>query len=106
MRMAQSEHHSKAEHQLKVEQQLFDVHTILDVKRAELELVVAQLVTAEQHASETGERVAQAETPLAARDYSAARHRLRQLQRRRDEALAEVENLVSTQDELLAKLVG
>jgi len=103
--MAQPEHHFP-EHHFKVEQQLFDVHAHLDVKRAELEFVAGRMAAARLSAEEAGARVAQAETPLAQREYSAARRRLTEIERRHAEAAHEVVSLESTQDALLAKLVG
>ena len=89
-----------------VEQQLFDVHARLNVKRAELELVVARLALARHQVEETGSRVALAETPLAQREHSLARKRLHTREKRHHETTEELDGLLSTQDALLAKLVG
>ncbi|HVB00673.1 MAG TPA: hypothetical protein VNE42_05370 [Acidimicrobiales bacterium] len=97
---------ARSEHQFKVEQQLFDVHAHLDVKRAELEFVTGRMADARLSAEEAGARVALAETPLAQREYSKARRRLADLAQRHAEATHEVVSLESTQDALLAKLVG
>ncbi len=100
-----SEHHVP-EHFVMVEQQLFDVHAILDVRRAELELVAIQLMDAQHIFEEANARVALAETPLAQREHGEARRRLHELQIRHERATQEVNELVSTKDMLLAKLVG
>jgi hypothetical protein len=100
MQMAQPEHN------VMVEQQLFDVHAHVNVKRAELELVVAQLASARHDLEQTGSRVALAETPLAQREHSVARRRLHDLEKRHLETAQELDRLLSTQDALLAKLVG
>jgi len=57
-------------------------------------------------ATQAGARVALAETPLAQREFSKARRRLTDLEKRHAEAIHEVASLESTQDALLAKLVG
>ena len=97
---------TRSEDHFKVEQQLFDVHAHLDVKRAELEFVAGRMATARMSAQAACARVALAETPLAQREYSKARRRLADLEQRHAEATHEVASLESTQDALLAKLVG
>lgn len=100
MRIAQSEH------QTKVEQQLFDVHAHLDIKRAELEFVQRRVSIARVDVEAAGSRVALAETAQAQLEFNAARDRFRVLNRRLEEASLEVDQLVDSQDTLLAKLVS
>lgn len=96
----------QSEQRFKVEQQLFEVHADLDLRRAELEFVAARLAAALLGAQAAGARVALAETPLAQRDYSRARKRLVDLERRHSEASREVVALEVVQDALLTKLLG
>lgn len=92
-------------HHVMVEQQLFDVHTHLDIKRVELELVAAQLMHARHSLVDAEVRLALAETPLAQSEYSTARRRLHDLEVRHAQTQLEVDGLVTDQDALIARLV-
>lgn len=89
-----------------VEQQLFDVHAHLTIKRAELEFVASQIFAARMQAQKASARVAQAETPIAQRQFATARRRLTDLEQLHEETAREVGRLVRDQDALLSKLLG
>lgn len=95
-----------ADRQLMVEQQLFDVLTQIEVKRTELELVTGHLRAARVLVAAKSVRVAEAETPLAQREFNAARQRVHDLEQRYDQEMVEIDRLTGVQNVLIEKLLG
>jgi hypothetical protein len=91
---------------LRVERRLFDVHDRLARANAELEILELQLVALDEDADEARVRALVAETAAADSQWREARRHAEVMQRRRDAARALVADLVRSQDELLAKLLG
>ena len=91
---------------LRAERKLFDVHARLERARSELEILEEQLAALAEDAEETRLRALVSETAAANIEFREARRHAEVMERRRDAAKALIAELLSTQDELLAKLVG
>ena len=91
---------------LRVERRLFDVHDRLARAKSELEVLELQLAALADDAEEARVRALVSETASAEIQWRESRRHAEVMERRRDVARALVADLVRTQDELLAKLLG
>ena len=88
------------------EQRLFEVQVEIERARNEVELIEFHLSDLEGHAHTAVERLGVAETPVADVAWATARGRLAQMRSAAEIARKQLEDLESTRDDLLSKLVG
>ena len=89
-----------------IERRLFDVAQRLKRAREELAVIEEQLSVMSDAADEARIRSLVSETPLANREYAEAQRHADAMERSRRAVAAEVAELLSSQDELLDRLIG
>jgi uncharacterized coiled-coil DUF342 family protein len=89
-----------------IERRLFDVAQRLKRAREELSVIEEQLAVLSETADELRIRSLVSETPLAHREYAEAQRHADAMERSRRAVEADVAELITTQDQLLDRLVG